>query len=259
MPVPADETVLIKLLDTIGQINTGDGLVSWVRQDLQLIFPHNAFICGLGRIHPTGVAPVKLFAWNFPADYLRALKQPDGLYFSAVMANWLATAEVQLLDTDAAPEFDVDRPWLDRFKASGLQNIASHGVYDFSRQYASYFSFHRIPGPLGERHRFLLNILVPAMHAALLRILHKIKAENSAVRTSRALTSRELEVLMWICEGKTSSEIASILGVAPSTVRNQTQSVLVKLRVNTRAEAAAKAIKKGLVISRHPDSQFGGL
>lgn len=259
MAIPAEEAVLIKLMDSLARINTGDKLISWVRKELQHIFPHGAFICGVGRIHPAGFAPVKLYVSNFPLEYLRSLKQADGLYFSSAIMNWLTTGEVQLLDIGTTVEAGLDRAWLERFKASGLQNIAAHGVYDFTRQHASYFSFHQIPEPPGERHRFLLQLLVPHMHTALLRILHKIRADKSAARTGRALTARELEVLAWVCEGKTSVEIATILGIARSTVRNQIQSILVKLRVNTRAQAAAKAIKKGLVISRHPDSQFGGL
>lgn len=259
MATPADEAVLIKLMQSLARINTGDKLIAWVRKDLQAIFPHGAFICGMGRIHPEGVAPVKLYVSNFPLDYLRSLKQEDGLYFSSAIKNWLATGEVQLLEVDSADVDGLDPLWLERFKASGLRNIAAHGVCDFTRQHASYFSFHQIPETPGERHRFMLQMLVPHMHGALLRILHKIKQDKSAAGANRALTTRELEVLTWVCEGKTSTEIASILGIAPGTVRNQIQSILVKLRVNTRAQAAAKAIKKGLVISRHPDSQFGGL
>ena len=259
MTTPADEATLIKLMQSLSRINTGDKLISWVRQDLQSIFPHGAFICGMGRIHPMGVAPVKLYVSNFPLDYLRSLKQEDGLYFSSAIKNWLATGEVQLLDTVSSEVEGLDPNWLAGFKASGLRNIAAHGVCDFMRQHASYFSFHQIPETPGERHRFMLQMLVPHMHGALLRILHKIKQNKSAAGANRTLTARELEVLTWVCEGKTSPEIASILGISPSTVRNQIQSILVKLRVNSRAQAAAKAIKKGLVISRHPDSQFGGL
>lgn len=258
MATPADEAAFIKLMDSLGRINTGDRLISWVRKDLQSIFPHGAFVCGVGRIHPTGVSPVKLYVSNFPLDYLQSLKQADGLYFSSAIQNWLATGEVQLLDIGKTDDAEFDAGWLERFKASGLQNLAAHGVYDFTRQHASYFSFHQIPEIPGERHRFILQMLVPHMHATLLRILHKIKKDRSQAGGNRALTTRELEVLTWVCEGKTSTEIAIILNIAPSTVRNQIQSILVKLRVNTRAQAAAKAIKKGLVISRHPDSQFGG-
>ncbi|MDZ7595820.1 MAG: LuxR C-terminal-related transcriptional regulator [Thiobacillus sp.] len=258
MTAPADETALIQLMESLGQIITGEAFISWIQNDLQRVFPHGAFICGVGRVHRAGVAPAKLFTSNFPLDYLQSLKQPDGLYLSAVMKNWLASGEVQLLDSEWPVDARMDIAWLERFKASGLQNIAAHGAYDLSRQYASYFSFHQIPRPLGDGHRYRLKLLVPHLHAALLRILHKIKADARAVRTDRTLTARELEVLTWVCDGKTSAEIASILGISLSTVRNQIQSTLVKLRVNTRSQAVAKAIKKGLVVNRQPDSQFGG-
>lgn len=254
----AGHTTLIKLLESLDSIGTGEELIAWVRKDLQTLFPHGAFICGVGRIHRTGVTPVKFFASNFPEDYLLALRQPDGLYYSSIIKNWLASGEVQLFDSDGYFDASLDKVWLDRFKASGLKNIAAHGAYDLSRHHASFFSFHQIPGPLDESHRNRLRILVPHMHAALLRILHKLKAKSRAVRTDRTLTTRELEVLTWVSDGKTSAEIADILGVARSTVRNQIQSTLVKLRVNTRSQAVAKAIKKGLVINRQPDSQFGG-
>ncbi|MDP2252954.1 MAG: hypothetical protein Q8J60_02120, partial [Thiobacillus sp.] len=79
MSAPVDEKFLIELLDSLSRINTGEKLISWVRKDLQHVLPHRTFICGYGRIHPAGIAPVKLFSWNFPADYLRLIKQPDGL------------------------------------------------------------------------------------------------------------------------------------------------------------------------------------
>ena len=258
MATLADNTALIELLESLDLITTGDQLIAWANTDLQSTFPHGAFIFGMGRVHSTGVGPVKLFASNFPVDYLRALKQPDGLISSPVIKSWLASSEVQLLDSEGPVGVKVDKAWLEHFKTSGLQNIAAHGAYDLSRQYASYFSFHQIPRPLGEGHRRQLKILIPHMHAAMLRILHKIKADARAIRTDKTLTPRELEVLTWVCDGKTSAEIASILGIARSTVRNQIQSTLVKLRVNTRSQAVAKAIKKGLVVNRQQDSQFGG-
>lgn len=151
----------------------------------------------------------------------------------------------------------VDPAWQARFIDSGLENVAAFGFRDFSRHYASYFSFHGMDGPLGEHHRRLMRIVGPALHAAMLRILHALKAENGSPGRVNSLTPRELEVLGWVCEGKTSPEIACILGISERTVRNQIQSILVKLRVNTRAQAAAKAIKTGIVIPRNPDSGFG--
>lgn len=223
----AEERILLQLLESLGQIASGDELLSWVQQDFQQALPHGAFLCGFGRIHRAGITFARIYAWNFPAEYLRAQKQADGQYVCPVVKRWLGTGEAQLLEPGDKPVTGLDPVWLARFKASGLQNIAAHGMHDFSRHYASYFSFHQIPEPLGERHRFLLRLFSPGLHAALLRILHAIKAGSSASRKGRALTARELEVLGWVCEGKTSSEIASILGIAQSTVRNQIQSILV--------------------------------
>jgi transcriptional regulator EpsA len=259
MTPSTEETKIIRLLDLLGHVNTGDELISWVEQDLKQILPHEVFICGMGKVQRAGVSPIKFFASNFPVDYLRALKQPDGLYFSAAINSWLKSGEVQLLDSEAIAHAKLDCTWLERFRASGLQNIAAHGVYEYSRQHASYFSFHQMPEPLGERHKRLLNLLVPHMHITLLRILHNLKsnANVSPAHANRTLTVRELEVLAWVCEGKTSTEIASILGIASSTVRNQIQSILVKLRVSTRSQAAAKAIRKGLITPQQPDSILG--
>lgn len=255
------DAALIKLLLSLDSITTGAQLSAWVSQDLQTVFPHGAFVCGLARIHPSGIAPVKIIGANFPVEYLRKLKQPNGLFFSSVLQGWLLSEEVQLIESEALSHTHLDPHWLKHFKASGLQNIAAHGVMDYSRQHASYFSFHQIPGPLGELHRLKLKILVPQLHTVLLRVLHKNKSrtDSSTHRADRNLTTRELEVLTWVCDGKTSAEIAAILGIARNTVRNQMQSTLIKLRVNTRSQAVAKAIKKGLVPNRQPDSQLGAV
>lgn len=53
------------------------------------------------------------------------------------------------------------------------------------------------------------------------------------------LTSREREVARELAEGKSAKEVARHLGLAPATVRNQTQSIYQKLQVDNRAALAA--------------------
>lgn len=55
-----------------------------------------------------------------------------------------------------------------------------------------------------------------------------------------ALTAREREVLSWVARGKTNSEIAQLLWLAPSTVRKHLENVYAKLGVNTRTAAVAR-------------------
>jgi DNA-binding NarL/FixJ family response regulator len=59
------------------------------------------------------------------------------------------------------------------------------------------------------------------------------------------LSSRELEVLKRLAEGAVYSEIASSLGVSPSTVRTHLGNVYRKLEVRDRAQAVLLAADQG--------------
>ncbi|MCP3704812.1 MAG: response regulator transcription factor, partial [Alteromonas sp.] len=60
------------------------------------------------------------------------------------------------------------------------------------------------------------------------------------------LTAQEKQVLSLIADGKTNRVIAKELFLSEGTVRNYVSSVLSKLNVSNRAEAAAYAIKHHL-------------
>jgi DNA-binding NarL/FixJ family response regulator len=57
------------------------------------------------------------------------------------------------------------------------------------------------------------------------------------------LSDRELQVLAWVAEGYTNREIAGKVFLTEKTVRNYVSSILSKLRLSTRSEAAAYAVK----------------
>jgi two-component system, NarL family, nitrate/nitrite response regulator NarL len=61
------------------------------------------------------------------------------------------------------------------------------------------------------------------------------------------LTARELEVLSLLVEGCTGPTIASRLDISRNTVRTHIQSILTKLQVHSRLQAAAFAVEEGLV------------
>jgi two-component system nitrate/nitrite response regulator NarL len=70
--------------------------------------------------------------------------------------------------------------------------------------------------------------------------------EEAALLASQ-LTERECDVLQLLSEGATSATIADRLGISRNTVRTHVQSVLGKLGVHSRLEAAAFAVRHGLV------------
>ena len=61
------------------------------------------------------------------------------------------------------------------------------------------------------------------------------------------LSEREIEVLRLIVKGKSNDEIASELIVTIDTVKAHVSSVLIKLCVKNRIQAAIRAIKERLV------------
>jgi two-component system nitrate/nitrite response regulator NarL len=68
------------------------------------------------------------------------------------------------------------------------------------------------------------------------------------------LTSREFHVLQLLVEGLASGRIADQLGISSNTVRSHIQSVLHKLHVHSRLEAAAFAVRHELFRQPRPRS-----
>lgn len=61
------------------------------------------------------------------------------------------------------------------------------------------------------------------------------------------LTVRELEVLKLVASGKSNCEIAEKLVITQYTVKAHISSILKKLKVKNRLEAALSAYKNGIV------------
>ncbi len=62
-----------------------------------------------------------------------------------------------------------------------------------------------------------------------------------------SLSPRETECLRWVSRGKSSNDIGAILGLSPRTVDSYLEKVCAKLRVRTRIEAVALAVRAGII------------
>ena len=76
------------------------------------------------------------------------------------------------------------------------------------------------------------------------RVREAARKEEAAAFTD--LTDQELRVLAQVAEGKTNREIARALFLGEGTVRNYVSSILSKLNLTNRAEAAAYAVEHSL-------------
>src|ERR671912_1915120 len=75
------------------------------------------------------------------------------------------------------------------------------------------------------------------------RLMREVRAPDS----SEALTERETKVLKLLARGKANKEIASTLFIWESTVKSHVHSILAKLNVRSRTQAALYAVRVGLV------------
>lgn len=172
---------------------------------------------------------------------------------NVIASDWpfdLVRKSVPLLaDTSRATELDkclsVLQPQFSMFPdAAGLPKGASN-------QYCAIaFNVGRI--------RYSLTLLCPndiilsqqglravGVHASYLASL--LFSEQVKSGRELELTDRELECLYWIAEGKTSDEIATIIGISKNTINNYITSVMRKTATRTRSEAIAYAVRNNLV------------
>jgi DNA-binding NarL/FixJ family response regulator len=96
------------------------------------------------------------------------------------------------------------------------------------------------------------------LHDELIRAIHAVHAgENylspdvaAALESSvlpAGLSAREAEVLALIVKGYGNKQIAYALGIAEHTVKNHVKSILSKLSVDDRTQAATAAIQRGII------------
>ena len=89
------------------------------------------------------------------------------------------------------------------------------------------------------------DILDPALTATVFSEMRKADQSQRAAAFSE-LTPQELAVLSLVAHGMTNRQIAVKLYLGEGTVRNYVSSVLAKIEVSNRAEAAAYAVKHNI-------------
>lgn len=111
-----------------------------------------------------------------------------------------------------------------------------------------------------ERQRYnesLLYILAHFFHAHALRLVMEAELASTVVGRRRAfLSGRERESVFWISRGKSSWEVAQILGISEKSVECYMDSVKRKLEASNRTQAVVKALLLGLIDSNHETSGF---
>ena len=89
-----------------------------------------------------------------------------------------------------------------------------------------------------------------ALTGAQMRCCYALSQIPGMLRAATAqdpLSDRERECLIWVSEGKTTDEVALILGVSGNTVNSYVTHAIQKLSASNRAMAIATAIRSGII------------
>jgi DNA-binding NarL/FixJ family response regulator len=93
------------------------------------------------------------------------------------------------------------------------------------------------------------SLISPRIAAHLVKRLRDTAPAQSAlaaVGDTGELTTREVEILCLVAEGKENSQIGEELYISPKTVKNHVANILDKLEIENRIQAAVFAVRTGI-------------
>jgi transcriptional regulator EpsA len=244
-----DDARVMEVIVRCADVQSSEQFSDVLKGPLCAILPHEVMVCGLGGVSPQGQYMHKMLNHDYPIGYFTDLRDPEGRMEGPLLKKWRETLEPVLFQSgrdDAL--FPAD--WIRIFNRYDLRNTLGHGVMDLGGTFTSYFIFSRLPGEVGPRHVYLINLLVPHLHSALTRALPTIEDYAGApAKACKPLSTRQRQILYWMHERKTNWEIATILELSELNVKYHIEQIFTKLDVRNRAHAVAKARDLGLLLS----------
>jgi len=89
------------------------------------------------------------------------------------------------------------------------------------------------------------EVVVPPSLAG--KLVRKVTVKTKEAEVKEGLSEREIEILKLLVRGNTNKEIAEALFITENTVKVHMKNILGKLQLRNRQQAAAYAVKQGLV------------
>lgn len=89
--------------------------------------------------------------------------------------------------------------------------------------------------------------IYPSLAKLLVRDFFSHGAAGHSREAMQELSEREQEVLGYLADGASNSEIAEILRISPKTVARHRENIMQKLNLHNRSELVKYAIRKGII------------
>lgn len=244
---------LLDIIEGLDSVSTTSDLIACVDGLLQRVFPHGGLACGIANIRKLKLYSTLLH--NFPPEAIDVLCRLDGNIDRPLISYWLEQRTPLMLRDDDAKEATSLRgggtsAWFEYVQKFNFRNSMLHGVIDLQGELASYFFFVRLRERPDIRHTYLLNLLIPHLHKALVLATpwpgESVPSDGDCL-TEILLSDRQTEILKWLGHGKTNPEIAQIIGISEANVKYYVREIFSKLNVFNRTQAVIKAAALGII------------
>lgn len=231
----------LRAIEAAVEIRRRHELFRWLQGEFQTVIPHKLMVCTLADGNGVPLLIDRFSNCPVPGDVLQEVCSPHAGLVQRLGSAWLrAGARALTLVPDQPgvyPQFETE------LRRYGLLTCCIHGLIDHGATPGSQFVFFGIPAERPYQYAYLLELLVPYLHTALIRVRANDQDEESRhMGSAGLLTGRELEILQLVRRGHSNSDVAAMLDISPLTVKNHVQRILRKLGAQNRAQAVSRAI-----------------
>lgn len=242
-----DRDRLIYILETALEVHKSSHFFAWTQGPLQGLLPHEIIICGLADPNTRDLQMRYYTATRYFREehFDAACNTRNGLITKAIR-HWRGIRQPLLLPgpTDDKP---IDPGWPELLQRLELRNMVAHGQLSPCSEVYAWFGFFRVP-ELSPQISIALELLLPIITATYARMLaYEGGAAPSSLRVASLLSNREIQVLQLVRDGHSNAEIAQRLDLSIMTAKNHVQNIRRKLKVKTRGQAVADALRMGLI------------
>ncbi|MGV0911366.1 response regulator transcription factor [Martelella sp. FOR1707] len=215
-----------ELIVALGEITSTFGFNHFTLTDI----PHSRDALLQSLIHFT----------SLPYPLIAAYDQAEILQNSAFVRSWRAATSPIEWDIDQFELEDTEAAFGQRLKTIHVRMGVVFTAPDCQPEPLAFLLFGDRE-PLGEAEKAALDRLAVAA-CRRFEQLRPVSAHHL-----KSLSSRELEVIKWTAEGKTSHEIGRILNLSDHTVNAYLANAIRKMECVNRAQLVAKAIRLKLI------------
>lgn len=236
---------LTRYLDTVADAQSVEAL--WSRHvERMAVYGFDRLIYGFTRyLTSTSLGDPQdwVLLTNMPNDYMKAFID-EGHYFHAPMLRWA-------LENDGACSWR----WMEDMARADSFTPSERRVVEFNRKMRVTAGYTVSFRSISARSKGAIALIarpemsqdaveqVWAQHGPDIVVMNKVAHLKllTLPYAARHLTKRQREVLEWVCDGKTTQDIATLMGLTVATVEKHLRLAREALDVETTAQAVLKA------------------